>query len=109
MVPQYISTFSSVQPLIHQDICRHSNCGPRLCNSCPLRNVQAGWLLVGDLRHAVQGECSFLADLEEPIKSIMSFEPGRALPAGSAPGPSTQNPSIKKVTPTLPELVQPCL
>ena len=47
----------------------------------------------------MQGECPFLAYLEEPIKSIMSYEPRRALPADSAPGPSTQIPSVKQVTP----------
>ena len=45
----------------------------------------------------LQSDCSFLAFLDEPIKSIMSYEPRQVLSAG--PGQSIQIPPLPKVTP----------
>ena len=45
----------------------------------------------------LQSDCSFLAFLEEPLKSIMSYEPRQVLSAG--PGQSTRIPPLQKVTP----------
>lgn len=50
-----------------------------------------------DCSDVLQSDCAFLAFLEEPIKSIMSYKPTQALSAG--PGQSTQIPPWQKVTP----------